>query len=148
MIIKHKRSNKIQHTPSPEQMEYGEIAINYSTGEECLFIKNDNNKIIKLGENIKNKKLETFTGTTITCIPNVYYRKTNTSTSLTIYLDTETDATILNEYFIEFTTSTNGTTISLPSTIKWVNGKLPTFENNTTYQISIINNLGICVKFN
>ena len=80
--------------------------------------------------------------------PNIYYRNTSTSlTSLTISLGNVTDNTIINEYFIEFTTSSNGTTISLPNTIKWANGEIPTFEANTTYQISIINNLGVCMKF-
>jgi hypothetical protein len=29
-----------------------------------------------------------------------------------------------------------------------MNGVVPTFEANTTYQISIVNNLGTWVKFN
>jgi hypothetical protein len=35
----------------------------------------------------------------------------------------------------------------LPSSIKWVNGEKPTFDINSTYQISIVNNLGVCIKF-
>jgi hypothetical protein len=151
MTIKHKRSNNTQSLPSPDNMEYGEIAINYRTGEERLFIKNDNNNIIEFAPNkekdISSKPLVTFTTTSITLTPNKYYRKTNQSSSLTLYLENEGDTSILNEYLVEFTTATNGTTISLPSTIKWSNGETPTFESNTTYQISIVNNLGVCIKF-
>ena len=96
----------------------------------------------------ENKKtLVKFTTNTITLEPNKYYRQTSSTSSLTINLGSEIDNNVLNEYFIEFTTSTGGTTISLPSSIKWANGERPTFESNATYQISIVNNLGVCIKF-
>jgi hypothetical protein len=80
--------------------------------------------------------------------PNIYYRNTSTSLStLTITLGSVSNSNIINEYFVEFTTSSSGTTVSLPSTIKWANGKAPTFEASTTYQISIVNNLGVVTKF-
>ena len=66
---------------------------------------------------------------------------------LYIITDESENSDIINEYFIEFTTSSSGTTISLPSTIKWANGETPTFEANTTYQISIVNNLGVVITF-
>ena len=95
-----------------------------------------------------NKELVTFTTSSISLLPNVYYRNTNTNlTTLTITLSSETNIGVLNEYLIEFTTSAGGTTISLPSSIKWVNGEKPTFDANSTYQISIVNNLGVCIKF-
>lgn len=93
------------------------------------------------------KPLITTTDITIELLPNIYYRKTNQSSSLTITLANEEDSTILNEYLIEFTTASAGTTVSLPSSIKWVNGEKPTFDANSTYQISIVNNLGVCIKF-
>ena len=67
--------------------------------------------------------------------------------TLNFILGPITNSDIINEYFIEFTTSSSGTTVSLPSTIKWANGEKPTFEASTTYQISIINNLGVVIKF-
>ena len=95
-----------------------------------------------------NKPLQTSTSTSMALNPNVYYRNTSTSLSrLTITLNTETDSTILNEYLVEFTTRSSGTTITLPSSVKWANGETPTFEASTTYQISIVNNLGIVTKF-
>ena len=94
------------------------------------------------------KPLQTSTSTTMTLSPNIYYRNTNTSlTRLTINLGSESDSSILNEYLVEFTTRSSGTTITLPSSVKWANGETPTFEASTTYQISIVNNLGIVTKF-
>lgn len=98
------------------------------------------------------KQLSTSTSSSMTLSPNIYYRNTSTSLStLTITFASETSALynslILNEYFIEFTTSSSGTTVSFPSSIKWSNGETPTFEANTTYQISIVNNLGVVTKF-
>lgn len=97
--------------------------------------------------NVNTKPLVSTTDSNIELLPNVYYRKTNQSSSITITLAAETDSTILNEYLIEFTTANTGTTISLPSSIKWANGEKPTFDANSTYQISIVNNLGVCIKF-
>ena len=95
-----------------------------------------------------NKKLTTSTSSSMTLSPNVYYRNTNTSlSSLTITLGSVSNSNIINEYFVEFTTSSSGTTVSLPSTIKWVDGVSPTWEAGYTYQLSIVNNLGVCVKF-
>ena len=95
-----------------------------------------------------NKKLTTSTSSSITLSPNVYYRNTNTSLStLTIKLGSVSNSNIINEYFVEFTTRSSGTTVSLPSTVKWANGETPTFEASTTYQISIVNNLGVVTKF-
>ena len=94
------------------------------------------------------KPLQTTTSNSMTLTPNVYHRNTSTTLStLTINLGTTSDTTILNEYFVEFTTRSAGTTVSLPSSIKWANGETPTFEASTTYQISIVNNLGIVTKF-
>lgn len=95
-----------------------------------------------------NKKLTTSTSSAMTLSPNIYYRNTNTSISrLSITLGVGSNSNIINEYFVEFTTSSSGTTVLLPASIKWANGVTPTFENGKTYQISIVNNLGTCVKF-
>ena len=94
------------------------------------------------------KPLQTSTSSSMTLTPNVYHRNTSTSlSSLTIALGSVSDNTILNEYLVEFTTRSTGTTVNLPSNIKWINGETPTFEASTTYQISIVNNLGVVAKF-
>ena len=96
-----------------------------------------------------HKQLVEYTSSSMTLSPNIYYRNTSTSLStLTITLGSVSNSNIINEYFIEFTISSSGTTVSLPSGIKWMNGVTPTFEASTTYQISIVNNLGTWVKFN
>jgi hypothetical protein len=95
-----------------------------------------------------NKKLTTSSSSSMTLSPNIYYRNTSTSLStLTIKLGNVSNSAIINEYFVEFTTRSSGTTVSLPSGIKWANGETPTFEASTTYQISIVNNLGVVTKF-
>ena len=108
--------------------------------------KSPSSGVVDLG--YVNKKLTTFTSSSMTLSPNIYYRNTNTSLStLTITLGSVSNSNIINEYFVEFTTRSSGTTVSLPSTIKWANGETPTFEASTTYQISIVNNLGTIQKF-
>ena len=108
--------------------------------------KTPSNGVVDLG--YINKQLVTTTSSTMTLTPNVYHRNTSTSlSSLTITLGSITNSNILNEYFVEFTTGSSGITISLPTSIKWVNGEAPSFESSTTYQISIVNNLGVVTKF-
>jgi hypothetical protein len=95
-----------------------------------------------------NRQLVIATSSSMTLSPNTYYRNTSTSlSSLTIKLASTSNSNIINEYFVEFTTRSTGTTVSLPSGIKWANGETPTFEAGTTYQISIVNNLGVVTKF-
>lgn len=66
--------------------------------------------------------------------------------SLSITLATPTDNTIVNEYMIQFSSpSSAATTLSLPSTVTWV--AAPSINAGGTYQISIINNLGIIAEF-
>lgn len=108
--------------------------------------KSPSSGVVDLG--YVNKQLSTSTSSSMTLSPNIYYRNTNTSlSSLTITLGSISNSNIINEYFVEFTTSSSGTTISLPSSIKWANGVTPTFESGKTYQISIVNNLGTYIKF-
>lgn len=108
--------------------------------------KSQSSGVVDLG--YINKQLTTSTSSSMTLSPNIYYRNTSTSLStLTITLGSVSNSNIINEYFVEFTTSSSGTTVSLPITIKWVNGETPTFEASTTYQISIVNNLGVVTKF-
>lgn len=108
--------------------------------------KSSSGGVVNLG--YVNKQLSTTTSSYMSLLPNVYYRNTGTSLStLTITLVSASNSNIINEYFVEFTTRSTGTTVSLPSSIKWANGEAPTFENGKTYQISIVNNLGVCTKF-
>lgn len=109
--------------------------------------KTPSNGVVDLG--YVNKKLTTSTSSSMTLLPNVYYRNTNSSlTSLSITLGSVSNSNIINEYFVEFTTPSSGViTISFPSSVKWGDGILPTWENGYTYQVSIVNNLGVIMKF-
>ncbi len=109
-------------------------------------VKTPTNGAIDLG--YANKQLVTNSSSAVSLRPNQYTRISSTTLStLTITLSSINNTAILNEYFVEFTTASGGTTVSFPSTIKWANGTAPTFEASTTYQISIVNNLGTWVKF-
>lgn len=52
--IQHKRSNDVINglavVPSPSVLEYGELAINYRSGSESLFTKNDDDEVVNLLE--------------------------------------------------------------------------------------------------
>lgn len=61
--------------------------------------------------------------------------------SLSITLAPPTDETIVNEYLIQFTSGTTATQLTLPSAIAWTTD--PIIEPNTTYIISIVNNIGV-----
>ena len=136
---------------NPDAIEVGSISSSKINGV-VTSVKVDNisktpsTGVVDLG--YINKQLITSTESSMTLSPNIYYRNTNADLStLTIALGSVSNSNIINEYFVEFTTSSSGTTISLPSTIKWANGETPTFEASTTYQISIVNNLGVVITF-
>ena len=81
--------------------------------------------------------------TTYSVIPNTLHIW-STVASLTLTLATPTDATIVNEYMIEFKSGSTATTLSLPATVKWAEScGILLVEANKTYQISIVNNIGL-----
>lgn len=77
--------------------------------------------------------------------PNVLHTW-GTVTSLNLTLGTETSG-IANEFLFQFTSGTTATTLTLPSTVKWADGEAPSIETNSTYMISIVNNLAVFAKF-
>lgn len=79
---------------------------------------------------------------TIEINPNTFY-KFGEVASLNITLASITDNTIYNEYMFEFVSGSTATTLTLPSSIKWL--ETPTIESNKIYQCSIVNNIGILV---
>jgi hypothetical protein len=46
-IIQHLRTNELNVKPNSNDIEYGEIAINYKKDNERLFVKNDNDEIVE-----------------------------------------------------------------------------------------------------
>lgn len=83
--------------------------------------------------------------TTFTLTPNVFHVWGTVST-LTLTLGTEING-IANEYLFQFTCGTTATTLSLPSSIKWVGGEAPTIEASKIYQVSILNNCATLLAF-
>lgn len=75
--------------------------------------------------------------------PNVL-NKWGEVTTLVIELDEPIEG-VLNEYMIQFTSSASGTSLVLPSDIKWLSA--PTITENKVYQISIINKLAVIAEF-
>lgn len=61
-----------------------------------------------------------------------------TVSSLTLSLPTDSNS-VLDEYMFTFTSGSTATTLSLPSSVKWVQDI--EVETNKTYQVSIVNNL-------
>lgn len=80
--------------------------------------------------------------TTTTLSENIYYIWGEVA-SLTLTLGTPADASKLSEYMFEFQSGATPTTLSLPSSVKWVD--TPTIEANKTYQVSIVDNIAIIV---
>lgn len=63
--------------------------------------------------------------------------------SLTLSLATG-EVGYVQEYMFEFTSGSTATTLSLPSTLKWINGVEPSdIEADHTYQVSIMNGIGV-----
>lgn len=53
---------------------------------------------------------------------------------------------VANEYLFQFTCDLyDESVITLPDTIVWANGE-PTFDSGGTYQISVLNGIGLVVK--
>ena len=48
-----------------------------------------------------------------------------------------------NEYMMEFTVSGSSFELTLPSGVRWIDGEQPDWEDGTTYQVSILNNLAV-----
>lgn len=82
------------------------------------------------------------TDTTLSINPNVL-NVWGTVSSLAISFNAGASGAV-NEYMIQFTCPSNaGTTLVLPSSVKWMNGDELEPEAGWTYQVSIVNNLAV-----
>ena len=87
--------------------------------------------------------------TTVNLEPNKYYTSYKQKSSLTITLGSQISGK-MSEYLIEFrvnSTVTESMPITLPSSVKWVNGIIPSFLPGKTYQVSILNNKATYLEF-
>lgn len=90
-------------------------------------------------------KSQTATSGTVSIAPNVLNKWSSALTgTLTITFASGTSG-VANYYMLEFTTGSSIPTINLPSGVKWEGGYniLNNLAANTTYQISILNNLAV-----
>ena len=114
---------------------------------------NGNKTVAELGlatEEDNNKKADKIkvvnhgiSDTTFELTPNTFH-VWGEVTSLNLTLAAPTDNTIANEYLFQFTSGATATTLILPDAIKWF--KVPTINPSKTYQISILNNIGIALE--
>lgn len=101
------------------------------------------NAVITANLNGKAEKItEVNHGTSDTSLaltPNVLH-VWGTIGSLTLTLGTG-ESGVMNEYMFQFDSGSTATTLSLPSSVKWITDS--TIEANKTYQVSILNNLAV-----
>lgn len=60
---------------------------------------------------------------------------------LMVTFDAVEDASLYNEYMLQFPTGATIPTLSFPSTVKW--NLAPDLDINVTYQVSVVNNIGL-----
>lgn len=98
--------------------------------------------------NALNTPVVQTAATVITLEPNKYYLHTWSGIStLTITLAPPSNKTIVNTYMLSFKSGPNGTTLSLPDTIMWLNGDIPLIGAYEQCQLSIVDNCAIMSKF-
>ena len=81
-------------------------------------------------------------------LPNVFYDLGTLSGDTTFAFATASDNTIKNEWMFEFTTPSTAPTITWPNAITgWSGGTAPTINASKTYQVSVLNGLGVIAEF-
>lgn len=86
-------------------------------------------------------------------VTNTFYRLGTITTTLNIVFATPSDSTIENEYMFSFSTSTTPPAVVWPLAIaKWQGNCLnasnqPVLMANKTYQVSVLDGLGIIIEF-
>lgn len=81
-------------------------------------------------------------------LPNVFYDLGTLSGDTTFAFASPSDNTIENEYMFEFTTPSTAPTITWPNAITgWSGGTAPTIKASKTYQVSVLNGLGVIAEF-
>ena len=83
-----------------------------------------------------------MTDATADLAPNTFYRWGEIA-ALSITLATPTNEAITNEYCFEFVSGSTATTLTVPDTIRWA--QEPSIDTGKTYQVSILNGIGVIV---
>lgn len=121
----------------------------YSLDDDDLFIVHNTSSLSIAANDLRSQIRDRVINSTVSSLsiqPNILYIWSNPS-SLTITLATPSNTNIVNEYMIQFSCTSTMTSLTLPSSIIWFNGESPIIELGKTYQISIINNLGVWGAF-
>lgn len=79
-----------------------------------------------------------------TLVANTFYNLGTLTGSKTIALPSS--RTAVDEFMLQFTTGSTAPTITWPSGVTWLGGA-PTINASKTYQVSIMNNLGVIAEF-
>lgn len=116
-----------------------------TTSLNGLMTASDKTKLDGIDMSTKQDKIEVVnhgtSDTTFTLTPNVYHKWGEvTSLSFTFIMGEPNE---YNEYMFEFVSGNTPTTLMLPSSVSWVTE--PVIEANKTYQVSILNYVGIIV---
>lgn len=96
-----------------------------------------------LDELATKEKVQLMTETTASIAPNILYVWGEVA-ELNITL-AEGEEGVVNEYMVQFTSGDTAATLTLPDSIVWMSA--PNIQSNKTYQLSIINNLGVIGEF-
>lgn len=87
------------------------------------------------------------TNSVMTLRSDTYY-KIGTLSSLTVkFSHAYGSSSYLANYMFEFTASSSGCSLTMPSGVKWKDGVAPTIQAGKTYQVSVVNNLAVAAMF-
>lgn len=135
LISATKTYQQYQNTTTPNMFISKGTLENVIAGKELVTNQDISGKANKIS-------VVQTSASTIEINPNTFY-KFGEVASLNITLASITDNTIYNEYMFEFVSGTTATTLTLPSSIKWL--ETPTIDANKIYQCSIVDNVGLLV---
>ena len=87
-------------------------------------------------------KIVNESSTTVSILPDTYYIFGEVS-SLNITFIAPSDTSCLSEYMFQFTSGATATSLSLPSSVKWIESNPIILLPNKIYQVTIVNNLAV-----
>lgn len=140
----------------PQQFTYTEDDVNLQTqtskGQNSITLNSATQSTAGVLSSSDKVKLDTVNSminhgtsdTTFSLTPNIFH-KWGTITSLNLTLSNPVDGQAPN-YIFQFTSGNTATVLTLPTTIHWVGDH--TINQNTTYQVSILDNLAILIGNN
>lgn len=130
--------NSKQTKLTVEVLPNGNIRIGNLEGGDKEFISGEMLPLLATKEEVKQ-----MTETTASIAPNILHIWGEVA-SLNITL-ADGEEGVVNEYMVQFTSGATATTLTIPETIQWMSAL--SIKANKTYQLSIINNLGVIGEF-